>query len=86
MEQPATPQHDKWDAVKDQVQAVADFLEWLNSEKDLYVAQYGSNGQYMLFALWDKQKVIAEFFDIDYDAYQAEKDAVLEHVRSLNNG
>ena len=73
-------QHEKLNSVKDQSQAIADFLDWLNSEKGIILASYGNND---FDCPWPtakgtaKDRLLAEYFEIDLDALESEKRAML---------
>jgi len=77
--EPSTyPQHEKLDAVKDLSQAIADFLDWLNSEKGIFLASYGNiDSNWLTPDITAKDRLLAEYFGIDLDALEAEKRAML---------
>ncbi|TXH19655.1 MAG: hypothetical protein E6R03_00270 [Hyphomicrobiaceae bacterium] len=71
-------QHEKLNTVKDQSQAIGDFLEWLHSEKGIILASYGNSDSNLLTPDGTaKERLIAEYFEIDLDALEAEKRAML---------
>ncbi|KKM04767.1 hypothetical protein LCGC14_1761010 [marine sediment metagenome] len=82
MEQPKTPNCDKMLAVKDKSQVLTEFVDWLNhKEKGYHICQwfdetleYASYGGY--------SKLFAEFFGIDYDEMEREKQAILTFIRA----
>lgn len=86
------PEHEKLHKISDQSQAIGEFLDWLEDEKNVYLGYthiidtpWSDEER---FDLWhyNTQKLLAEFFDIDYDKLQAEKDIMLEVQRRLNDG
>lgn len=71
-------QHEKLNTVKDQSQAIGDFLEWLHSEKGIILASYGNSDSNLLTPDGTaKERLIAEYFEIDLDALESEKRAML---------
>lgn len=77
------PQHEKLSEIREKSQAIGEFLDWMREEKEFTIAEYDKHDQ-----LWPAgihtQRLLAEFFEIDYDALMAEKDAMLEAQRELN--
>lgn len=72
------PQHEKLNTVKDQSQAIGDFLEWLHSEKGIILASYGnSNMNWLAPNGTAKDRLLAEYFEIDIDELESEKRAML---------
>lgn len=80
---PEYPVHEKVLAVREQSQAIGEFLEWLGAEKGLHVAQWMTEHE-MQPASYSAEKLLAEFFDIDLDKLEAEKRAILEAQRAAN--
>ena len=81
---PETPEHDKLNGRHVEHAAVCDFIDFIREHEHVALARPTP----MLDAThaWplvdnDYQKLIAEFFGIDYAAYQAEKEVVLKYVR-----
>jgi hypothetical protein len=78
-EMPPTPALDKMVAVSDQSQAVGEFLEWLEQDgltlarirADQYVAIHETT-----------EALLARYFDVDLDAAEREKRAILDAIRS----
>lgn len=66
---PEYPEHAKLREVKEQSQRCGELLEWLQSEKGWHLPAYSP------------ERLLAEFFGIDYSKLQAEKDAMLEAMR-----
>jgi len=77
------PQHDKLHEVKERSQTIGEFMEWLGAEKKLCLATW-ANDNWMLPAPYDIQDLLAEFFEIDRNALEAEKLHMLEAQRALN--
>jgi len=83
-----TPEHDKVDALEGANNTVGAFLEWLNSRYTLCVwgeefdEETGDYDGGTLYPAYPKtEDLIAEFYDINLDAYYKEKDAILNAVR-----
>lgn len=73
------PEHEKINAVKDQSQTIGDFLDWIRREKGIVLANYGNSDVAWLAPDGTaKERLLAEYFEIDLDALEAEKRAMLQ--------
>lgn len=80
---PDMPQHDKFEPHKDAGQAIGGFLDWLLNESPYVIAEIPDEYMETYFPVHRSiERWIAEYFDIDYDAYMKEKDALLDWVRN----
>lgn len=75
------PEHDKLNAVKDQSQAIGEFLDWLRDEKGIMLARFGEGGDLYPYPR-STQDMLAEFFDIDLAEIEKEKRDMLEKIRN----
>lgn len=89
------PEHEKLNKVKDQSQAIGEFLEWLNVEKKYQVCQYvdaigesDEDGDVVQFPVKGylpimerAEQLLAEFFAIDLDKLEEEKVKMLGFMR-----
>jgi hypothetical protein len=75
------PEHDKLHEVKDKSQAIGEFLEWLGSEKRGVVCQYVDDSDYPVPMPHNIQEILAEYFDIDLDKIEQEKQQMLVKLR-----
>jgi hypothetical protein len=75
------PEHDKLHEVKDKSQAIGEFLEWLGSEKRGVVCEYTDDSDYPIPMTHNIQTLLAEYFDIDLDKIEEEKQQMLEKIR-----
>lgn len=76
------PEHDKLSAVKDQTQAIGEFVDWLHDEKEIVLARLDDCGRaYGAGSLLD---LLAEWAGIDLDKIEAEKREMLETLRAAN--
>lgn len=70
------PECEKMVAVKDQSQAIGEFIEWLQDTKGMFVCELieGDNeyGEYIP-SCFSKEKFLAEFFNIDLSEVEKEK-------------
>jgi hypothetical protein len=74
------PEHDKLAAVRDQSQAIGQFLDlgpYRLCEFDEYSGEFLAVGRSI-------PEVLADWFDIDLDRLEREKRAMLARLRSLN--
>lgn len=80
-ENPTYPQHEKLISIKDQLLAIADFLDWLNNEKVILLASYGnSDSNWLTPDGTAKDRLLAEYFEIDPVELETEKRAMLAKV------
>lgn len=82
------PEHDKLAKIADKSQAIGEFLEWCD-EQGWDLATYTNDSACMTpirFAGGPRndQEVLARYFDIDRQALEAEKVAMLDAQRELN--
>ena len=82
------PEHDKLQKIKDQSQTIGEFLEWVWDKHGFFLAEYRDNWHpstgCALRALTPMRDLLAEHFDIDQNALEAEKRRMLENQRRLN--
>ena len=82
---PDYPEHDKLQVVKDRSQAIGAFLDWLTGEKGYTLAIWGEDNEYKEERLFPRSPVtndlLAEYFDIDQDLLEAEKQHMLDALR-----
>lgn len=76
------PQHAALRALNGANQIVGDFIEWLG-ENGLTICHWsgGSRGEYAP-TFKNRDRLLAEFFEIDQDALSHEKDAMVEEMRA----
>lgn len=88
--EPKMPECERMRAVKDQSQAIGEFLTWLSGTKGLVLAEWRPSEMFMggerapdeLFPVTISIEVIlAEHFDIDLNKVEEEKCALLDHIR-----
>lgn len=85
------PEHDKMATLRPQIQAVTDFLEWLDQQ---VLTIPGANAARYEVAIVDDdgdrwtapgiERLLAEHFSIDQDKLEAEKRTMLAKLRELN--
>ncbi len=87
MTDPEYPECEKMKAVNDKSQSIGEFLEWLASEKRVYLATYLETEEVDAdkLCLWhqSKESLLAEFFKIDLKKVEDERRAMLEKIREL---
>jgi hypothetical protein len=86
-----TPELDRAADSREERQAIGPFLEWFNGHPaDVPGA---NNPRYMLAIVDDDgdtyvcpsiSRLLAEYYDLDEEKMEAERKALLEHVRSLH--
>lgn len=89
------PEHDKLTALGERRQEVQEFLDWMLDEKQWELQEYVStydptnqfsdenDGTYMRIGL-SRAQVMADFFGIDLDKIDAEKQQMLDEIRAAN--
>lgn len=77
------PECEKMAVVKDKSQAIGEFLEWLECEKNWEICEYGSSDRLSPVILSTEQ-LLAEFFDIDLDKIEKERRQMLYELRRKN--
>jgi hypothetical protein len=80
------PEHEKLKKIQERSQACGEFLEWLQDEKNLVLChrpdfeteedEEDQEGEYFPAPI-SKMRLLAEFFDIDLDKLEDEKQAIL---------
>lgn len=75
-----TPTLDKMLAVKDQSQAIGEFLDWLDDVKGVELVVLSHEGSGYDPFHYSTERLLAEFFGIDLDAADREKRAILAEL------
>lgn len=79
---PPTPEHRKLDGREEEHQGIVSFLNWCE-ETGRHVGRYVEEGGTVDFRTETPRDLVAEYFEIDTKAWEAEDRAVLEYARSL---
>lgn len=80
---PDTPQHDKLAARRKEHDTIVSFVQWLDAHDHFNVARWNYEaGIYLPITDRERANLIAEFFGIDREAYDAETVAVFNAVRA----
>jgi hypothetical protein len=90
---PKYPEHEKLRAIVDKSQKIGEFIDWLKEEKNISLMsereelrEDGSVRDYHYFYEGGgMRRFLEEFFEIDGKALEAEKQAMLEEQRKLND-
>ena len=86
------PEHEKMKEVQAKSQAIGEFLEWLRTEKQLFLSREVEiakrwNGDPITEWLPqhpDLERLLAEFFEIDLAKIEQEKRQMLDELRRAN--
>ncbi len=85
--EPTLNEHNKLKAAKsegrDATQLIGEFIGWLSEEKGLSIAESDKHGE-LYHWRGRRETLIAEFFGINQNALEAEKEALIEYQRALN--
>lgn len=76
---------DKMQKVQNQSQTIGEFLGWL-SEQKIWLSKYDTDQHYdRLFPLHTgTEQLLADYFEIDLDKAEKERQALLDEVREQN--
>lgn len=85
MDYPATPELDKMIAVQEQSALLSEFIEWMQNESGLSICRWENDNGLYTKGYWqvetDFEGILARFFEIDRQAAEREREAILEHIR-----
>lgn len=76
------PEHMKLALIVDKSQVIGEFLDWVEEKHNAILCQGGRYDYIPLYAT--KEKLLAEFFEIDMDKVEAEKREMLRKMAELN--
>jgi hypothetical protein len=80
-----TSECDKMVRVRPESQAIGEFLNWMRHEKNYVIAQYGPSQSDGLEPVYlNIEKTLAEFFDIDLQKVEQERQDILLHLRAAH--
>lgn len=79
IEYPPSPLHDKMAGLETERNTVQEFLDWLQAN-GYWICKQDENDRFWP-TFKSNEKIIANFFDIDLNAFYAEKDALLAAIR-----
>jgi hypothetical protein len=74
------PEHDAFIAVEDEAGHVSDFIEWWTTAADVPRDDKGKRIPLWHLSDRNKARVIADYFGIDEEVFQAEKDAMVREM------
>lgn len=80
-----TPELDKMEAARHETQAVSDFIDWL-SEQDIELASRSECGYRLRPVMEGKDKMLARWKDIDLNACEKERQAILDNFLESQKG
>lgn len=78
------PEHEKLAEVAEHSQAIGEFLDWLQNEKGYTIASYRDDFLRLTPVLRSIKDLLAEYYDIDPEALEGEKQDMLAKQRELN--
>jgi hypothetical protein len=76
------PMHAKLEPLQHLSQAVYDFLEWCD-EQGFFIAQYDEANGNAYGIIESRQRLLARHFEIDLDALENEKRAIIDECRAV---
>jgi len=80
------PEHEKMSQITDRSHTISEFLEWLESRRILLceAADERSWDSTYIPIVLNVEQLLAEYFEIDLDKINNEKDEMLKEVRKIN--
>ena len=75
------PEHEKVRAIQRESQAIGEFMDWLQEEKNIGFAYFEEGLGDVLLSTPSLLKLLEEFFGIDPKKLEAEKQAMLDEIR-----
>jgi len=74
------PEHHKQSKILDKSQAIGEFLDWLCHETDIVFGKWDEEDKLYPYHI-QIQTLLADYFDIDLNKLEAEKQSMLEKIR-----
>jgi hypothetical protein len=84
--EPEVPEHEKLAKAKktdDATTLVGEFFDWLTQEKGFTLGKFADDSDKMYPVREPVVKLLAEFFGINENALESEKQALLDHMRAV---
>ncbi len=82
---PPTPELDKMKSIQGQSQQIGQFLDWLQGDGGMTIAEYlGTDTEAgdVLYPVQDSiEKILAAYFKIDLKKVERERQAILDYIR-----
>ena len=84
---PSAPECDRLAEVAPVSQKIGEFLDWLSDAKGIHLAEWIQpeewewGGKTLVTVNVSFSSLLAEFFEIDLDKVEAERRAILQHLR-----
>ena len=85
--EPPVPEHERLEKAKktdDATTLVGEFFDWLQGEKGFTLGKFADDSDELYPVREPVNRLLAEFFGINENALESEKQALLEHVRAVN--
>ncbi len=79
-----TPALDKLHSVHEKSQTIGAFLDWLLNEQRFVLAAYDGRHELPVPTMRPITRFLAEYFEIDEEACEAERRAILDAMRTEN--
>jgi hypothetical protein len=80
------PEHEKLDKIKDKSQAIGEFLDWLLNEKGQRIGYWYHSSDCFIEDHRTIEVILADYFSIDLDIIEEEKQKMLAEIRLTNRG
>lgn len=86
------PEHEKLKAISDKSQEIGQFIDWLQYERGIVLAEHGVDDNWTFGdgsnVLWPTNTptidLLADYFDIDLEKIENEKSQMLAEIRAAN--
>lgn len=78
------PEHNKVKEVQPYSQKIHEFFDWLQSEKGMFLSTFNEEEEVNNTVYTPVTMLVAEFFEIDLNKLEKEKEQILELIRKTN--
>lgn len=75
------PECEKLLAVSKESNSIGQFLDWLTGEKGFELGKYPEDTDHLVPAVYNIEKLLAEYFDIDLDKVEEERLSILASLQ-----
>lgn len=80
--QPKCPECEKLASVSEESNKIGNFFDWMQSETAFRVCEYDETENYYFSSShYDREQLLAKYFEIDLDKVEKERKALLEWVQ-----
>ena len=82
----AYPEHEKLQRVVKESQCIGEFLEWLKDTRHFVICEFDDIDDDFMPIMQKTEELLAEYFEIDLEKLNEEKQAMLKEIRNQKAG